>query len=116
MSDYLAGLQRYSFHPDTSLELKLDSGQKATAHRTADTFVSRPDKVLADIQGDRRDQRLYYDGKTVTIFIAKQKKMTGHSNEEDVGSARACAKKVLGWFNTPHIHSEPCCPPQERRN
>ena len=73
MGDYLAGLKRYSFHTDTSLELKLDSGQKATAHPTADTFLSRPDKVLADIQGDRLDQRLYYDGKTVTIFIAKQK-------------------------------------------
>jgi hypothetical protein len=31
-------------------------------------MVRRPDRLRADIRGDRRDEHLYYDGKTFTVY------------------------------------------------
>ena len=44
------------------------SGQKVQFGGTVDLKVRRPDRMRIDIAGDRRNERMYYDGKTFTVF------------------------------------------------
>jgi len=46
----------------------LDSGQKVQRSGVATLKVSRPDRLRADVVSDRRNEQLFYDGKTFTIY------------------------------------------------
>jgi hypothetical protein len=46
----------------------LDSGQKIQRNSIATLKVSRPDRLRADVVSDGRNQQLFYDGKTFTIY------------------------------------------------
>ena len=46
----------------------LASGQKVQYGGTVDLKMRRPDRLRMDIAGDRRNERMYYDGKTFTVF------------------------------------------------
>src|SRR5581483_9614028 len=46
----------------------LDNGQKVQRQGVATLEVSRPDRLRADVVSDRRNEQLFYDGKTFTIY------------------------------------------------
>jgi hypothetical protein len=46
----------------------LPSGQKVQYAGRADLRVRRPDRFRADVNSDRKNEQLYYDGKTFTIY------------------------------------------------
>ena len=52
----------------TTTDDLLPSGQKVQFGGTVDLKIRRPDRLRMDITGDRRNERLYYDGKTFTVF------------------------------------------------
>ena len=68
MGAFLRDQQKFSVRANMTTDDLLASGQKVQFEGTAEVMVRRPDRLRADIRGDRRDQRLYYDGKTFTIF------------------------------------------------
>lgn len=68
MCNYLSSLPSFSLKAENSMEVVLDTGQKLHFHRTVELSVRRPNKVRADINGDRVNQQFYYDGKTLTIY------------------------------------------------
>ena len=68
MCDFLSSLNSFSLHTENSMEVVLNTGQKLILHRSGDAKVRRPDKVRADMEGDRARQQFYYDGKSITLY------------------------------------------------
>lgn len=68
MSDYLNTLQEFSINAENTVDTLLTSGQKLQLHRAIQVFVRRPDRLRANLEGDRYDQELFYDGKSITLF------------------------------------------------
>jgi hypothetical protein len=73
MSDYLTGLEQFSFQTESTLEVILRSGEKIQYDSPADALVWRPNKLRADRRGDIVNQEFYYDGKTLTLYSPDQK-------------------------------------------
>ena len=68
MGAFLRDQQKFLVRAAMTTDDLLPSGQKVQFEGTAELMVRRPDRLRADIRGDRRDERLYYDGKAFTIF------------------------------------------------
>ena len=68
MGAFLRDQQKFTVRATATTDDLLSSGQKVQFSGTMDMMVRRPDRLRADIRGDRRDEHLYYDGKTFTIF------------------------------------------------
>ena len=73
MTDYLAGLQRFSVDTHNTLEAVLTSGQKVQFVMQASVTVQRPNRLLAERKNSLVDQKFYYDGKTLTLSNPKDK-------------------------------------------
>lgn len=68
MSEHLNTLLQFSVHVENSLDILLSSGQKLQMGRAGDIFVRRPDRLRANMKGDRFRQEFFYDGKSITLF------------------------------------------------
>jgi hypothetical protein len=68
MSEYLNSLEQFTFHAENTQDELLSTGQKVQRGRTVNLSVRRPDRFLADVKGDARNQQLFYDGKTITLY------------------------------------------------
>ena len=68
MGAFLRDQQKFSVRAAMTTDDLLASGQKVQFAGTVELMVRRPDRMRMDIRGDRRDQHLYYDGKTFTVF------------------------------------------------
>src|SRR3954464_3371979 len=68
MSDYLAGLQPFSFAAEHATEVVLQSGEKLEFLADSNVTVQRPNHLRSDRRGEKANVSLYYDGKSVTIF------------------------------------------------
>jgi len=66
--------QQYSFRAHT-LRVYVDrSGQLLHIAHTVKVLVRRPDRLVIDVTGDDASSKLFYDGKTVTLFGVESKK------------------------------------------
>jgi hypothetical protein len=72
MSDYLAGLQKFTVRTENTIEAVLTSGQKLQFSSPATASVWRPNKLRADRKGDILNQEFFYDGKTLTLYNQKE--------------------------------------------
>ena len=68
MGDFLRKQQMFSVQGRTTTDDVMKSGQKVQYGATVDMKVRRPDRMRVDISGDRRNEHIYYDGKTFTVF------------------------------------------------
>lgn len=68
MGEFLRNQQNFSVQARTTTDDVLPSGQKVQYSGTVDLKVRRPDRMRMDIAGDRRNEHIYYDGKTFTIL------------------------------------------------
>ncbi len=68
MSEHLNTLPQFSVHVENSLDILLSSGQKLQMGRAGDIFVRRPDRIRANMKGDRFNQEFFYDGKSITLL------------------------------------------------
>ena len=68
MSDYLASLKEFSVKGVNRWEQKVVTGQTVPLTETFEIYVRRPNRVKATVRGELRDQDIYYDGQTVTLF------------------------------------------------
>ncbi len=68
MSDFLGGLQNFRIGTQDTYDEVLLSGEKIQLSSWRSFHVSRPDKLVSDIQGDLANKRLWYDGKTVVLL------------------------------------------------
>jgi hypothetical protein len=68
MGAFLREQQKFAVRANVTTDDLLPSGQKVQMVGTIELMVRRPDRLRADVRGDRRDEHLYYDGKTFTIY------------------------------------------------
>ena len=68
MSEYINSLGQFTFHVENTFDEVLSSNHKIQFGSTASVFVRRPDRYRADITGDFNNQKIFYDGKKVTLL------------------------------------------------
>ena len=68
MGEFLRNQQVFTVQARTTTDDVLPSGQKVQFGGTIDMKVRRPDRMRIDMTGDRRNERIYYDGKAFTVF------------------------------------------------
>jgi hypothetical protein len=68
MSDYLSGLQTFSFAAEHATEVVLKSGEKLEFLADSNVTVQRPNHLRSDRRGEKANVSLYYDGKSMTIY------------------------------------------------
>jgi hypothetical protein len=71
MGEYLGGAEQFTYHADHSIDVVLETGQKLMFTASSEVSVRRPDRFQADITGDLKSARFWYDGKTVTLLDPK---------------------------------------------
>lgn len=67
MGNFLRGQRAFTVDAEITTDDVLPSGQKVKFQGLAELKVRRPDRMRADINGDRRKQTMFYDGTTFTV-------------------------------------------------
>lgn len=68
MAKAMQAQQSFELKADATAEEVLDNGQKVQSASVLTASARRPDKLFVEVASERRTRRLYYDGKTVTVF------------------------------------------------
>lgn len=72
MSEFLGGLGQFSFEVNDTIDELTEGGQKLQFASTRRISVRRPNKISAEIVGDLIDERVRYDGSTLTVLDIRQ--------------------------------------------
>lgn len=67
-SAYLAELDQFTFHAEVVEDDTLNTGELVQFGRSVDVAVRRPDRMWADVKGERGHKRFWYDGRSVTLY------------------------------------------------
>ena len=68
MGAFLETLQVMQVHSEMTTDDVTPSGQKIQYEGVVDLKVRRPDRLTANIASDRKNEKIFYDGKTFTVF------------------------------------------------
>jgi hypothetical protein len=68
MGSFLRAQQVMQVRSETTTDDVLGSGQKVEYGGTVDMKVRRPNRLRVDVISDRKNERIYYDGNTFTVF------------------------------------------------
>ena len=98
MSAYLAGLEQFSVQTENTLEVILRTGAKIQFNNPANLSMQRPNRLRADRKGDVVNQEFYYDGKTLTLFMADQKYYATVEAPATIDETLDFAREVLGVY------------------
>jgi hypothetical protein len=71
MSTYLRSLQELEVQSETTTDDILASGQKVQYGGKAKLRIQRPDRMAAEVVTDRKNEQMYYDGTTFTVYQPK---------------------------------------------
>ena len=73
MGAYLRTLKTFTVRTDATKDEVLDTGQKIQFGGTVEYRVRAPDRLRADVNTDRKQRQLFYDGKTATLYGPRNK-------------------------------------------
>jgi hypothetical protein len=73
MGAHLRSLKAFTVTADVTTEEVLDSGQKVENANTVEITARMPNKLRIASSSAERSRKIYYDGKTVTIYAEKLK-------------------------------------------
>jgi len=96
MGAYLRSLKVFTVDAQVSVEEVLDSGQKVENALSIDIAARRPDKLRVDTTSAQRSRKVYFDGKTVTIYAEKLKYYGSFPAPATIGEAVEAAAKKYG--------------------
>ncbi len=68
MCDYLQKQQAFRVEAETSYQSVLDNGQKLMFLNQVTLKIKRPDRLYSYRKGMLRNQEIFYDGKTITLY------------------------------------------------
>lgn len=68
MGTYLRGLKAFEVTSNTLTDEVINDGIKLQFAGTASLKVRRPDKLQAEIASDRKQRKIYYDGRKLTLY------------------------------------------------
>ena len=96
MGAYLRSLKVFTVDAQVTVEEVLDSGQKVENALSIDIAARRPDKLRVDTTSAQRSRKVYFDGKTVTIYAEKLKYYGSFPAPATIGEAVEAAAKKYG--------------------
>jgi len=96
MSKFLDSLQRFSVKTQSTLEELHESGRRVDFDVAANVTVARPNRLRAMRAGGVVDQRLYYDGKTLTLFNPAEKVYATEAAPPTVEKTIDFARETIG--------------------
>lgn len=73
MGAQLQSLKRFSVSLDLTGERVLEDGQKLQHTAIADLDVDRPDRIRTVMRSARTEREIFYNGKTVSVYVPQQK-------------------------------------------
>lgn len=68
MTQHFDSVRQFSFHSENSIEDVDALGHRVDYNMSATVTIVRPDRLLAVRTGDDVDQRLYFNGKSLTLY------------------------------------------------
>jgi hypothetical protein len=71
MGEFLRAQQAFSVQARMTTDDVIGSGQKVQYAGVVDLKVRRPDRMRMNISGDRRNEHIFYDGKTFTVYAER---------------------------------------------
>jgi hypothetical protein len=71
MGDYLRTLKTFQIRSETSRDEVLDDGQNVEFTGTVDMIVERPNRLRAEVTGDKQQRLYFYDGKALSIWARR---------------------------------------------
>ena len=71
MGAHLRSLKTFTVNADVTVEEVLDSGQKVENALAVEIAARMPNKLRVHTTSAERSRKIYYDGKSVTIFARK---------------------------------------------
>jgi len=71
MGAHLRSLKAFTVAADVATDLVLDSGQKIEIVQAVELSARTPNMFVASVKSPVRSRKVYYDGKTVTVYAEK---------------------------------------------
>jgi hypothetical protein len=68
MGAHLRSLKAFTVNADVTTDLVLDSGQKIETGQLVEISARMPDKLLVSTKAPVRKRKVYYDGKSATVY------------------------------------------------
>ena len=97
MGDYLKAAPQLTFHAEISHDDLLPTGQKVELGASYQAAVRRPDRVFTEYVGDMDARRLWYDGKTVTMYDPSHDLYATAPGQGSIDATVAHLTKELGF-------------------
>jgi hypothetical protein len=96
MGAHLRSLKAFTVNADITTEEVLDSGQKVENASSVEIAARMPNNLRVATTSAERSRKIYYDGKTVTIFAEKLKYYGSFQAPGTIGETVEVAAKKYG--------------------
>ena len=96
MTDFLDGLQRFSVNTQSIIEEMHFSGHRVDYDLSASVTVKRPNKLSAKRTGELMNERLFYDGKTLTLYKPTEKVYATDKAPDTIEGMITFARETVG--------------------
>ena len=95
MGEYLSSAREFSFHAEAAYD-GVEGGQKILFGGAGDIAVRRPDRLNAEFDGDERQTRVVFDGKTITVYNLARKVYAAVEAHSEIDAALDRLFEVYG--------------------
>lgn len=96
MGAYLRSLQRFSLTGKTEREEVLRDGEKVDLGGTLKYLVRTPDRFRGEINTDRKQRQIIYDGKTLTVYAPRMHYYASVAAPSTIGATIDTARARYG--------------------
>lgn len=96
MGAYLRNLQRFGVTGTTVRDVVLSDGQKVEMEGTLRYLVRAPDRFRGEINTDRKQRQILYDGKTLTVYAPRMHYYATVSAPSTIGATLDTARTRYG--------------------
>lgn len=96
MGAYLRTLTQFEVISDATIDVVLADNQKLQTGMRTTYLVERPHHMRTDILTDRRQRRIFFDGKELTVTLPESKKYVTAPVEGTIGDVLGFASERLG--------------------
>jgi hypothetical protein len=96
MTDFLNGLQQFSVKTENIIEELLSSGHRVDRTLSARVAIKRPNKLIAERTGELMNQRIFYNGQTLTLYNLSQKVYATEKAPSTIEEMITFARETVG--------------------
>jgi hypothetical protein len=97
MGEFLKKEKLLSFHAEVMFDDHLPSGQKIQFAAAEDVSVRKPDRIYVDYQSDLGSKKLWYNGKSLTLFSPTHNSYSTIDAPQNIESAIDILMKEHGF-------------------